>query len=44
MMGFEDIQKNLHTPSLLLDKTIHSLHEMTRKTNSELTHLNARVV
>ena len=44
MMGYEDLQKNLHTPSLLLNNTIHSLHEMTHKTNTELTHLDARVV
>jgi len=44
IMGFKDIQKNLHTPSLLLDKTIQTLHELTRKSNSELTHLEARVV
>jgi ABC-type thiamine transport system ATPase subunit len=44
IMGFDDIQKNLHKPSLLLDETFKSLHEMTRKSNNELIHLDARVI
>jgi len=44
VLGFDDIQKNLHTPSLLLSERILSLHEMTLQSNDELAKVDARIV
>lgn len=44
MLGFDDIQQNLHTPRLLITNKMQTLHDMTTKSNEELSKLNARVI
>lgn len=44
LLGFDDIQKNLHTPSLLFTKQLKSLHALTQQDNKQLETLDAQVV
>ena len=37
ILGFEDIQKNLFTPSLMVSNRIQTLHQMTTKKSADLS-------
>ena len=44
IFGFDNMQKNLHTPNLLFTKKLTSLHQMVTKSKEELALSDARIV